>query len=437
VFSGASDARACASRGKNQADKNHFQLIRAQKQLGEHRRAILWEDRLAISHQGRMMKSWRIFVFLAVIPAAVIFLFAWPYPGATRPAASLSEASQQQRIPTIEEYQPKSTLVTKEHKIERAKFPFIDIHSHHRSPTPAHVEDLIKGMDSINLQILVNLSGGTGEELRKTVATMKGRYPGRFVVFANMSYDDLNTPGFGKRAAARLEQDVKNGAQGLKIFKDFGMELKYENGQRVHVDDPEFDPVFEKCAELKIPVLIHVAEPSAFFDPWDYSNERWLELKQFPGRARPSSEYPPFETLMAERNHLFAKHAKTNFIAAHLAFHGNDLERLGKLFDAYPNVNVDIAAVLAELGRQPYSAHDLLIRYQDRILMGKDIYEVNEYKWYFRCLETRDEYFEYYRKRHAFWRIYGFEVPDEVLKKVYYKNALRLIAGLDAKSFPE
>lgn len=383
------------------------------------------------------MKSWRYIGFVAAIFGIVSFLIARPRASATRLLAFLEAIPQKQQAPTIEEYQPKSTLVTKEHKIERAKFPFIDIHSHHRNPTAEHVEDLIKGMDSINLRILVNLSGGTGEELRKTVATMKGRYPDRFVVFANMSYDDLNTPGFGKRAAARLEQDVKNGAQGLKIFKDFGMELKYANGQRVHVDDPEFDLVFEKCAELKIPVLIHVAEPSAFFDPLDYSNERWLELQQFPGRARPPAKYPPFETLMTERNHLFAKHPQTNFIAAHLAFHGNDLERLGKLFDAYPNVNADIAAVLAELGRQPYSARDFLIKYQDRILMGKDIYEVNEYKWYFRCLETRDEYFEYYRKRHAFWRIYGFQVPDEVLKKVYYKNVLRLVPGLDAKGFPE
>jgi predicted TIM-barrel fold metal-dependent hydrolase len=388
------------------------------------------------------MKFWRMTGLLAVTLGAIGLLFVRAHWATTRVAAAEQSSqkrppAQEQRTPTIEEYQPKSTLVTKERKIERAKFPFIDIHSHHWNPTPEHVEDLIKGMDSINLRILVNLSGGTGEELRKTVATMKGRYPDRFVVFANMNYDDLNASGFGKRAAARLEQDVKNGAQGLKIFKDFGMDLKYANGQRVHVDDPEFDPVFEKCAELKIPVLIHVAEPSAFFDPWDYSNERWLELKQFPGRARPPAEYPPFETLMTERNHLFAKHPRTNFIAAHLAFHGNDLERLGKLFDAYPNVNVDIAAVLAELGRQPYSAHDFLIKYQDRILMGKDIYEVNEYKWYFRCMETRDEYFDYYRKRHAFWRIYGFEVPDEVLKKVYYKNALRLVPGMDARAFPE
>jgi hypothetical protein len=202
-----------------------------------------------------------------------------------------SATQRTQKTPTIDEYQPKSTLVTKAHKLERAKFPFIDIHSHHWNPTAAEVDELIKGMDSINLRVMVNLSGGTGEQLRRTVEVMKGRYPDRFVVFSNMSYDDLNTPGFGKRVAARLEQDVKNGAQGLKISKDFGMELKYANGQRVHVDDPEFDAVFEKCAQLKIPVLIHVAEPSAFFDPWDYHNERWRSSRNFPdarGR-RPST----------------------------------------------------------------------------------------------------------------------------------------------------
>ncbi len=361
------------------------------------------------------MNSRRSVTFVSVILVATFAaLIVWPRAAMTQQ----DQTPQKQQTPTIDEYQPKSTLVTKEHKIERAKFPFIDIHSHHWNPTPEEVDRLVKEMDTINLRVMVNLSGGTGEQLRKTVAVMKGRYPDRFVVFSNMSYDDLNAPGFGKRVAARLEEDVKNGAQGLKIFK-------------------EFDLVFEKCAELKIPVLIHIAEPSAFFDPWDYHNERWEELKEFPGRTRPPAKYPPFETLLTERNHLFAKHPKTNFIAAHLAFHGNDLERLGKLFDGNPNVYVDIAAVLAELGRQPYSAHDFLVKYQDRVLMGKDIYEVNEYKWYFRALETRDEYFEYYRKRHAFWRIYGFQLPDEVLKKVYYKNALKLVPGIDAKAFPE
>jgi predicted TIM-barrel fold metal-dependent hydrolase len=351
--------------------------------------------------------------------------------------AGRAAAQAQQPSLTIEEYEPKSTLVTKEHKIERAKYPFIDIHSHRTNLTPDEVDKLVKEMDTINLQVLVNLSGGTGERLRRNVEGMKGRYPNRFVVFANLSYDDLNTPGYGQRAAARLAEDVKNGAQGLKIFKNFGMDLKYSTGQRVKVDDPEFDPVWDKCAELKIPVLIHIAEPSAFFEPIDKNNERWLELKQFPQRARPPEKYPTFETLIGERNRMFGKHPKTNFIGAHLAYHGNDLERLGKLFDTYPNVYVDIAAVLAELGRQPYSAHDFLVKYQDRVLMGKDIYDVGDYKWYFRSLETRDEYFEYYRKRHAFWRIYGFQVPDEVLKKVYYKNALKLVPGLNARQFPD
>jgi len=346
-------------------------------------------------------------------------------------------SSGAQKTPTIEEYDPRSTLVVPEHKIERAKFPFIDIHSHHWNPTPAEVEELIRGMNSLNMQVMVNLSGGTGEALKRTVQVMKGKYPDRFVVFANMDYRDLDKPGFGDRLAAQLAEDVKNGAQGLKIFKDFGMELHYASGQRVHVDDPAFSPVFEKCAELGIPVLIHVAEPSAFFDPWDKTNERWLELKQFPGRARPPAKYPKFETLMTERNHLLAMHPKTNFILAHLGFHGNDLARLGRLFDEHQNAYVDIAAVLAELGRQPYSAHDFLTKYQDRVLMGKDIYEVNEYKWYFRALETKDEYFEYYRKRHAFWRIYGFRVDDAVLKKIYYKNALKLVPGIDAKAFPQ
>src|SRR5258708_20882679 len=175
-----------------------------------------------------------------------------------------------QQTPTIDAYQPKSTLVTKEHKIERAKFPFVDIHSHHWNPTPEEVDRLVKEMDTINLRVMVNLSGGTGEELKKTVAVMKGRDPDPFVVFANMNYDDLNTPGFGKRVAARLEEDVKNGAQGLKIFKNFGMDLKYGGGERVQVDGPEVDGGVEEGPELEIPRLIPLPAPSAVFRPWDY-----------------------------------------------------------------------------------------------------------------------------------------------------------------------
>jgi predicted TIM-barrel fold metal-dependent hydrolase len=350
--------------------------------------------------------------------------------------ASATAFAQSQSL-TFEEYEPKSTLVVVEHKTPRAKFPMIDIHSHHTRLTPEYVDKLIKEMDSINLRVIVNLSGGTGERLKETIAAMKGRYPNRFVVFANVSTNDLNEPGFGARAASRLAEDVKNGAQGLKIFKNFGMDMKYKSGERVKVDDPEWDPIWAKCGELKIPVLIHTAEPSAFFDPIDKYNERWLELKQFPGRARPPEKYPSFEALMSERNRMLAKHPKTNFILAHLGYHGNDLGRLGKLFDAYPNAYVDIAAVLAEFGRQPYTARDFLIKYQDRVLFGKDIYEPSEYTYYFRVMETRDDYIEYYRRRHAFWRLYGLYLPDEVLKKIYYKNSLKLVPGMDTAQFPK
>ncbi len=349
----------------------------------------------------------------------------------------LSQPAAAQSSLSIEEYEPRSTLITREHLVPRAKYPFIDVHSHHSNLSPEYVDRLVREMDSINLRVLVNLSGGTGERLKRTVAAMKGRYPDRFVVFANLSFNDLDEPGYGQRAAARLEQDVKNGAQGLKIFKNFGLDLKRKNGERVKVDDPELDPVWELCAKLKLPVLIHVAEPAVFFEPVDRYNERWLELKQFPGRARPPDRYPSFETLMKERDNLIARHPRTTFIVAHLGWHGNDLERLGKLFDRYPNFYVDMAAVLAELGRQPYSAYDFLVKYQDRVLFGKDIYNPQEYTYYFRAMETRDEYFEYYRKRHAFWRIYGFQLPDEVLKKIYYQNALRLIPGINAAQFPK
>lgn len=352
-------------------------------------------------------------------------------------AVSCMASSAAAQQVSFEEYNPKSSLVVKEHAVPRAKFPFVDVHSHQRRLAPEDVDKLIREMDALNMQVMVNLSGGTGERLQQAIAATKGRYPNRFVVFANLSTDDLNQPGFGQRAAARLEADVRNGAQGLKIYKNFGMDLKYATGERVKVDDPAFDPIWSACARLGIPVLIHTGEPSVFFDPVDLTNERLLELTQFPQRARPADKYPSFEELMAERDRMLAKHPKTTFILAHFAYHANDLQRLGRLLDRFPNVHVEVAAILAELGRQPYSSHDFMVRYQDRVLFGKDIYEPSEYPYYFRSLETRDEYFEYYRRRHAFWRIYGFGLPDDVLRKIYYANALRLIPGMPRDAFPK
>jgi predicted TIM-barrel fold metal-dependent hydrolase len=339
---------------------------------------------------------------------------------------------------SIEDYEPKSTLVVPQHPVPRARYPFIDVHNHQDTDLSAEaVAKMVREMDSINLQVMVNLSGGQGAELERGVANLKGRYPKRFAVFANLDFSGIDDPGWGDRAAAQLAEDVKHGASGLKIFKNFGMTVKDRQGKRVAVDDPRLDAVFERCAALGIPVLIHTAEPKSFFDPQDRFNERWLELKQFPQRARPPDKYPPWEQLIAEQHRLFAKHPRTKFIDAHLGWLGGDLARLGRLFDALPNVFSEIGAVLAELGRQPRFAHDWFVKYQDRVMFGKDVWEASEYPVYFRVLETSDEYFDYYRKRHAFWKMYGLDLPDDVLKKLYYKNALGVIPGLDASAFPK
>ena len=286
------------------------------------------------------------------------------------------------------------------------------------------------------MRVMVNLSGGQGAELETGYRNLPGRYPGRFIVFANLDYKGIDTPGWTERAVTQLEKDVQHGAHGLKIFKDLGLSVKDSKGVRVPVDDPRLDPVWEKCAALNIPVLIHSGEPRSFFEPWDKSNERWLELKQMPQRARPPDRYPPWEQIIGEQHRMFAKHPRTRYIDAHLGWLGGDLARLGKLFDALPNVYTEIGAVLAELGRQPRFAREFLIKYQDRVMMGKDTWEADEYLVYFRVLETADEYFDYYRKRHAFWKMYGLDLPDEVLKKIYYKNALRVIPAIDGSAFP-
>ena len=355
----------------------------------------------------------------------------------TAPLAA-QEEKPQPAVMNFEDYEPKSTLVVPEHPRTKAKFPFIDVHNHQRRDmAPADVAKLVADMDRIGLAVMVNLSGGSGDNLKQGLSTLKGAYPKRFVAFANVDFSKIDEPNFGENAARQLEEDVKNGAVGLKIFKNLGMFLTDASGKRVPTDDPRLDPIWKKAGELGIPVLIHTGEPVAFWSPVDKHNERWLELQQFPNRRRSDPKFASFEQTMGEQFNLFRKHPRTKFIAAHLAWLGNDLGRLGRLLDEMPNVYTEIGAVLHELGRQPKAARAFLIKYQDRVLMGKDIWNAEEYATYFRVLETEDEYFDYYRKRHAFWKMYGLGLPDEVLKKIYYKNALKIIPRLDASAFPQ
>lgn len=368
---------------------------------------------------------------LTPVPSTLAQAPASPAPQEAAPAAE----------PTMsfEEYEPRSTLVVPEHPVARAKYPFVDVHSHQRARdmSAEKAAELVAAMDGLNMAVMVNLSGGNGENFQKGQTNLVERHPSRFVQFANVDFDKISEPGFGENAARQLEADVKNGARGLKIFKNLGMFVKDKDGRRVPTDDPRIDPVWAKCAELGIPVLIHTGEPVAFWEPMDRFNERWLELKQFPNRRRNSTDFASFEATMGEQHNVFRKHPKTIFINAHLGWLGHDLGRLGRLMDEMPNMHTEIGAVLHELGRQPRFAREFLIRHQDRVLFGKDSWAPEEYPYYFRTLETADEYFPYYRKRHAFWRLYGLDLPDEVLKKIYYKNALRIIPGLDKSLFPE
>lgn len=335
------------------------------------------------------------------------------------------------------DYEPRSTLVVPEHRPTRAKYPFVDVHGHQRiDMTSDQIDRLVGEMDAMNMRVMVNLSGRQGDALAKGVRAYDAKHPRRIVVFANLDFRGIGEPGWGARAAAQLERDVKEGgAVGLKIFKNLGMDVTDAEG-RVPTDDPRLDPVWRKAGELNVPVLIHTAEPRVFDEPVDRHNERWLELTQFPDRRRDAARYPEWGTLMREQHNVFRRHPRTRFIAAHLDWMGNDLARLGALLDSLPNVYTELGAVLHELGRQPRAARAFLVKYQDRVLMGKDTYNAEEYRTYFRVFETADEYFDYYRRRHAFWKLYGLDLPDEVLRKIYYRNALRVVPGIDASQFP-
>ena len=284
---------------------------------------------------------------------------------------------------------------------------------------------------------MVNLSGGSGERLIKAIENATTNFPGRFVVFCNVNFNDVGSEGWTENAVKQLEADVKAGAVGLKVYKSLGLRNKDVNGNRVAVDDVRLDPIWAKCGELGIPVLIHSADPKSFWDDFDGDNERWLELKTRPGRKRGADNPAPWETIIAEQHNMFKKHPNTTFINAHMGWYANNLGKLGELLEEMPNMNVGIGAIIAELGRQPRFAKAFFEKYQDRILFGKDSWKPEEFPTYFRVLESADEYFPYHKKYHAFWPMYGLDLSDEVLKKVYYKNALRIVSGIDKSKFPK
>ncbi len=274
------------------------------------------------------------------------------------------EISQAQEL-SFEEYNPTSTLVVPENQILKAKFPFIDIHGHQYRMPEQDLAPVIAAMDTLNMGIMVNLSGRSGDQLVQSVKNIKDHYPNRFVVFANVDFENVGSDNWTENAVEQLSKDIKNGAKGLKIYKSLGMRYKDSAGKRLAIDDIRLDPIWAKCGELGVPVLIHAADPKSFWDDFDKDNERWLELKTHPRRKRSATDPASWEQIIEEQHKMFKKHPGTIFVNAHMGWYANNLGKLGQLMDEMPNMNVEIGAIIAELGRQPRMAKQFFEKYQN------------------------------------------------------------------------
>jgi predicted TIM-barrel fold metal-dependent hydrolase len=303
-----------------------------------------------------------------------------------------------------------------------------------------NAEELVKAMDACGIEKVVDM-GGSQEEFEGFIKNFRDKYPDRFILFTRLNLNQIKKPNFPEDQLTRFDYAIRMGARGLKVIKSLGLEIQDKSGRLVHIDDPRFDPIWEKAAEYGVPVLMHLGDPTPFFAPIDRYNERYEELIDFPQWSFYGPKFQTKEALRAQRENLVKKHPRTIFIMAHMGDDVENLSYLASLFDKYPNYYVDLSARLPELGRQPYTSREFFIKYQDRILFGSDGgYALDPkgewtaeryFRSYFEFLETRNEYFEYPLwgiQKQGRWRIYGIELPDEVLKKIYYKNAEKILS---------
>jgi predicted TIM-barrel fold metal-dependent hydrolase len=338
----------------------------------------------------------------------------------------------------LENYRPQPKLVTKTTIVTTPRFPVIDAHNHLQGhygdwdKKPLH--QLLDRLEEVGVDKYVDLDGGWGEEIFfRHMDYFKSKYPEKFYIFGGVDWNEWVNRGddFPDWAAGRIRTQKEAGAQGIKIWKPFGLQVKDHHGRLVKVDDPRLAPIWETAAELHLPVMIHLADPVAFFDPVDETNERWEELAQHPDWVFTSPPYPPFLDILFGLRNLVLRQPNTIFIGAHVGCYAENLDFVGNMLGDCPNYYIDISGRISELGRQPYSAKKFFQKYQDRILFGLDMGpDPDAYRIYYRFLETDDEYFNYDTSEipdAGRWRIYGLNLPDEILRKIYYKNAIRIL----------
>nr|WP_315854352.1 amidohydrolase family protein [Rubripirellula lacrimiformis] len=348
----------------------------------------------------------------------------------------------------LRNFRPYSQLKVESHLKTAAKYPVVDVHTHFhyklRSSQSA-LDDFVAVMDRNRIAVCVSLDGKLGSQFREHRDFLWKDYRDRFVVYTHIDWQGegekedpatwaCHRPGFAQRTAEAITQAVAEGASGLKIFKRFGLQYRNPDGSLIKIDDPRWDPIWDVCGTLGIPIIIHTADPAAFFDPIDETNERWEELSRHPDWSFHGSEFPSRMELLDARNRVIQRHPNTQFIGAHIANNAEDLSLVSAWLDRYPNLSIEPASRISELGRQPYTARKFLIRYADRLLFGTDgPWPEARLRLYWRFFETRDESFPYSEKvppPQGMWQIDGVELPDDVLAKLYHQNAARLIPGI-------
>jgi uncharacterized protein len=326
------------------------------------------------------------------------------------------------------DWKPQSQMIVRETTIEKPRFPVIDVHNHLRNLDRA--QEYLEEMDKAGVWMVVSLDGASADDFyQRHLEVSHSVSSERFLVFFRPDFSKISEPGFGEREAERLHEAVRRGVRGIKIAKSLGLTVRDETGRLVPVDDPRIDPIWAKCGELGIPVMIHVSDPKAFFTPIDEFNERYDELAERPEWAFIGGDYPSKEEILDARNRVIARHPNTIFIGAHTGNLPEELGRVAMWLERYPNFYVDINARISELGRQPYTARRFMIKYQDRVLFGTDTAPNAEaFRVHYRFLETDDEYFDPTpaHKQQGRWMIYGLYLPDDVLEKIYNKNALKI-----------